>query len=265
MASSPPQWAEASERSNNSRRDLPSTYVLRLTGVACGDLGIDPPDPGTAFADQHELVQKFADTFKDPAAIDSSGKPFAQMPGKGVFRIRRGEWRGLVWADRGAGVVWLCGAANLADFPDEGLLYNHLAARGDLIFPTEEERENARDAQLAAHALRALRDAMQAAHDAPETWHEARMRGGRQSPGGGELIGRAYVERVADEFGVLVERFMVTVARPPGSLKQTDWLALVMRVFPSQDGEPEIVGRGALPDGIDFKPGREVALVQQPA
>lgn len=265
MALPPPQWADASERSNRSRLDVPSTYLLRLTATACADLGIDPPSANTALSAQHELVRKFADTYKDPTAIDEAGKPFAQMPGKGVYRIRRQEWRGLVWADRDAGVVWLCGAACLADFSNEDQLYDYLARRGETIFPAAEEREDAHKAQVGAHALGALRSAMQTAHEVPESWQEARMRGAGQRPGEGTVIGRAYIERVEDEYGVLVERFLVTVSKPPGSFSQSDWLALAMRTFPPQDGLPRFIGAEDLPEGLNFTQGPEVAMVQQPA
>lgn len=262
MAQLPPQWADASERSNDSRLDLPSTYVLRLTEAACSELGIDPPDPHASFSTLHELVRKFADVFKSASAIDS-GVPFSQMPGRGLYRIRAQEWRGIVWADRDSGIVWLCRAASLSDYPHEDQLYDALAAHGEGIFPPEKEREEAESAQLVAHAMRALREAMQEAHEVPEKWCEAKMRGAHQSREESETIGHAYVEQLKDEDEVLVDRFLVTTAVPLGSLSVENWLALVQRLFPVQDGQPFFIAPGDLPDGIIFTPGVEVALAQQ--
>ncbi len=96
-----------------------------MTDAVCADLGIERPESGALVANQHPLVQKFVNQFTDASAIDD-GRPFSQMPGRGLYRIRREEWRGLIWTDKDSGVVWLCRAVSLADFPEESDAYNAL-------------------------------------------------------------------------------------------------------------------------------------------
>jgi hypothetical protein len=212
--------------------------------------------------DQHGLVRKFITTFRDPTAIDA-GRPFASMPGRGLYRIRAGEWRGLVWADRAAGVIWLCCAVCLADHQNEDLAYGAFVDLGESIFPTQEERKEASQEQRIAHALRAMRDAMQSAHDFPGSWEGARLRCADQELDDAETIGRAYVEQIEEDGDELVDRFLITVTKPPAGISADDWIDLVVaRVFPGD--EPVFpVRTDDLPYGSEFRIGPEIALAQQ--
>jgi hypothetical protein len=265
MARSLPRWAGASERSNESRLDVPAMYTLRLTEGACTDLGISHPEPDDALPGLHVLVQKFADHYCDAVAIDT-GEPFAQMPGRAVFRIKRNDWRGLVWADREAGVMWLCRAVCLSDFPREELAYDALAAIGDDIFPTDEERKAAEEERILLHALWAMRGAMQEAHVLSETWCEARIREADQRLEDAEVVGRAYVEPIAkDEDDELEVRFLIAVTIPPAKIiSGEEWVELVMtRVFPRHGGEVLPISPNDLPGRPAFAPGPEIALAQE--
>lgn len=259
------QWADASELSNRTRPELPPTFILRVTDAACADLNIDQPGENDDLAAQHPLVRKFVNVFVDPAAIDD-GVPFAQMPGKGLYRIKVRDWRGIVWADVRIGVVWLCRAVKLADYSSEDAAYDALAALGeDGIFPTEGESRDAAGDQKIAHALRAMRDAMQAAHELTNSWHQARMHTGSQADEESRVIGRAYVEEIEVDDEVVVDRFVIAVVRAPDSaISHEEWLKLVVaRVFPPHGGEVDFVGPDALPAGHELKPGPEVALAQE--
>jgi hypothetical protein len=257
------QWADACELSNMSRPDLPSTFVLRLSKSVCADLGVAQPESEALIDDQHSLVRKFVDSFTDSSAIDS-GTPFRQVPGKGLYRIRAEHWRGLVWTDKSTGVVWLCRAVSLADHPSEDAAYDALAGMGDDIFPVEKEREDAKKAQVLAHALQAMHQAMQEAHELPNSWQYARMVGPGRKEAEAETIGRAYVEQIEEEDEVVIDRFLIAVTRPPAEVTVEDWVAaLTARVFPPQEGEVEFIGPDDLPDGPPFSPGPEIALAQQ--
>jgi hypothetical protein len=257
------RWADASEYLNNSRSDVPPVYVLRLTKAACADLGIDHPEADDDFESLPPLIQKFADHYENAAAIDA-GTPFAAMPGKGLFRIKRNEWRGLVWADRAAGVMWLCRAVVLADYAHEDLAYDELARAGEQVLPTDDERESAEEERVLVHALWAMRDAMREAHDAPDTWHDARILGAGQVQEDGEIIGRAYVEQIKEDGDELKVRCLIAVTKPPVSIVSAEeWIELVMtRIFPPQGGDVLPMNHNDLPGHPDFHPGVEVALFQ---
>jgi hypothetical protein len=259
------QWADASELSNRTRPELPPTFILRVTDAACSDLGIDQSGEDDEIGEQHPLVRKFVNGFVDPAAIDD-GVPFAQMPGKGLYRIKTGDWRGIVWADTNIGVVWLCRAARLADYSSEDAAYDALAALGDSgIFPTDDESGVARRDQKVVHALRAMRDAMQTAHELPNTWHQAQMLAVGQADHEAVVIGRAYVEEIEVDDEVVIDRFVIAVVRAPDNeIAHEEWLELVAaRVFPAHGGEVDFVGPDALPPGHELRPGPEVALAQE--
>ncbi|MGN6587939.1 MAG: hypothetical protein ACTHKT_10800 [Solirubrobacterales bacterium] len=265
MARARLKWADASELSNRTRPDLPPTFILRVSDAACSDLKIDPPGEDDNIAAQHPLVRKFVDVFVDSEAIDD-GVPFAQMPGRGLYRIRTGDWRGIVWADTPIGVVWLCRAVRLADYSSERAAYDALAALGDDgIFPMDGERRVAQRDQKIVYALRAMRDAMQAAHELPNSWHQARMRAAGQPREEGVVIGRAYVEEIEVDEEVVIDRFMIAlVCAPDSEIPHEEWLKLVMaRVFPRHGGKVDFVGPDALPAGHDLRPGPEVALAQE--
>ncbi len=250
------RWADARELSNETRPDLPDTFLLRLTDSVCGDLGIDHPKEGALVADEHELVRKFVDTFTSGDVIDD-GVALRQVPGRGFYRIRVGEWRAVVWTDKDAGVVWLCRTVFLGDFPNEDAAYDALEAMGEALFPSEEDRTQARKERAIVCALGAIQRAMQSAHELPNTWHVADNEG--------EVVGRAHVEQIEEEGEVLAQRFLITVTRPPAEISDgEEWIALVAsRVLPESDGGYEFVGDDSLPDGSSFKPGREVALAQE--
>lgn len=264
MGASGAQWAAAAEVSNKSRLDVPSTYILKPTTAVCDDLGIAAPCADALVSDQHVLIKKFADHFKDPAVIDD-GVPFRKMSGRGLYRIRAQHWRALVWADRGVGVVWLLRAVSLSKFQREEDAYDHLAGLGSGLFPTEDEIAAAADEQRLAHAVRALRDALSEAMQLPGTWHPARMRAADQRPGEGEIVGRTYVERESDTNEWIEERFLVAVTRcPASSVSSEEWAALVMaRVFPNHPDAsvPDFVDLRAVPGS--HRPGVEFALIQE--
>jgi hypothetical protein len=257
-------WQAATDLANESRADLPSSYVLKLTDAACSDLGIAQPEAEALVDDQHPLVRKFVDRFKDPSAVDD-GVPFRSRAGRGLYRVRMGQWRGLVWADKGAGVVWLLRAVALSDFPDEDQAYRHLAGIPDAeLFPGTSEAEAAATDQVVAHALGALRDALQTAFELPGEWHEARMRPANGPAGAGESVGRAFVERelIEEEDLAVEDRFLIAVTQPPTALEATEWAALVMaRVFPRGE-EVFWVSHEDLPPGSGIAPGLEFALSQ---
>ena len=258
------RWADASELSNRSRPELPATFILRIGETACSDLGISQPGENDDVGDQHPLLRKFIGTFTDPAAIDD-GVPLAQMRGRGLYRIRAGDWRGAVWADTSNGVVWLCRAVRLANYPSEAAAYDALEAIGhDGIFPGEAESSDAQRDQFVAQALRAMRDAMQEAHELPNSWQPARMRGPGEGKDEGKIIGRAYVEEIEVGDEVLTDRFVITVTRAPeGVMPHEEWVKLVMaRVFLPQEGEVDFVGPSSLPPGHELRPGPEIALAQ---
>jgi hypothetical protein len=252
----PGRWADASELRNSTRPDLPKVILLRLTDALCGDLGVEHPDDGALVANEHALIKKFVDENKDAEAIDK-GVPLQQVPGKGLYRIKRGEWRGVTWADKDGGVVWLCRAVALGSFPHEDLAYDALAALGDDLFPSDEERESAAEEWATAHVLRAIQGAMQEAHDFPNSWQVAEVNG--------EVIARAHVEQIEEEGVVLAQRFLIVISKPPVALPDgDDWLPLVVaRVLPTEHGNHIWIGTDSLPPGAEFQPGREFAVAQE--
>ena len=270
MASTAPQWAAATELANQVREDLPASYILRVSDAAWNDLGIrveDRPERTAPIGDQHVLVQKFLDTYKNPEQVDD-GVPLQSRPGRGLYRIRRdspgGDWRGACWADKQTGVVWLLRAVSLAEYPNENRAYEVFEGMSDDdLFPSEEERARAAQAQRLAHTLRALRDAMQDASELPEEWHEAQRRDAGDPLGEGEVVGRAYVERIEEEDGILIDRFLITFRRPPvEGLSGTDWVALLeSRLFPP-DSRVLPVTESGLPEGSHFDQSQEIALAQ---
>lgn len=261
MADPQLQWADASELSNNSRGDLPPKLVLRLTDSVCDDLDIPQPKDRARVADQHNLVQKFIARFANVSAIDS-GVPFRQVGGRGLYRIRIEHWRGLVWTDRSKGIVWLCRAVSLADHPNEDAAYDALAAMGEAIFPTEDEMEKATKIQVTADAVDAMYQAMQRAHELPESWQTAELT--RLGSGERETIGRAYVEQIEEEEEVLSDRFLIAVTTPPADISLPDWLVLLQaRVFTAQGSDVTPIGPNDLPPGPPLMLDREIALAQR--
>ncbi len=255
MADAPKRWASASEVQNKTRPELPPVLLLRLTDAVCGDLNVEHPKDDALLASEHELIQKFADEYKTPDAIDQ-GEPLRQVPGKGVYRIRRGEWRGATWADTDVGTVWLCRAVFLGSHPTEDDAYDAFEAMGDDLFPTEDEREAAADAWALAHVFSAMKAAMQEAHELPNTWQIAEV--------DGEVIGRAHVEQIVSEGEIVAQRFLVVIRKPPVNMPDgEDWLPLVIaRVLPEGDGYPDFIDPNTLPPGSDYAGGSEVALQQ---
>jgi len=250
------RWADASEVRNKTRPELPEVLLLRLTDAVCEDLDVEHPDDGALLASEHELIQKFADEYKSSEAIDS-GEPLRQIPGKGVYRIKRGEWRGATWADKEVGIVWLCRAVFLGAFPTEDKAYDAFEEMGEGLFPTDDEREAAAEEWALVHVFSAMKAAMQEAHDFPNTWQIAEVNG--------EVIGRAHVEQIESEGVVLAQRFLVVIRKPPVTLPDgNDWLPLVIaRVLPKGDGYPDFIDPDTLPPGSSYRGGREVALVQE--
>ena len=223
MAGAQRRWADASEVRNKTRPELPEILLLRLTDAVCGDLNVEPPDDRTLLASEHELIQKFADEYKNAEAIDN-GEPLRQVPGKGVYRIRRGEWRGATWADKEAGIVWLCRAVFLGAFPTEDKAYDAFEEMGQDLFPTDDEREAAAEEWALVHVFSAMKAAMQEAHEFPNTWQIAEV--------DGEVIGRAHVEQIETDGVVLAQRFLVVIRKPPVRMPDgDDWLPLVRRGF----------------------------------
>jgi hypothetical protein len=256
MADAQRRWADASEVRNKTRPELPEILLLRLTDAVCGDLNVEHPDDGSPLASEHELIQKFADEYKSAEAIDN-GEPLRQVPGKGVYRIKRDEWRGATWADKEVGIVWLCRAVSLASYPTEDKAYDAFEEMGEDLFPTDDEREAAAEDWALAHVFSAMKAAMQEAHELPNTWQVAEV--------DGEIIGRAHVEQIESDGVVLAHRFLVVIRKPPVTLPDgDDWLPLMIaRVLPEGDGYPDFINPDDLPSGSSYRDGREVAIAQE--
>lgn len=256
MADAQRRWADASEIRNKTRPELPEILLLRLTDAVCGDLNVKRPADEALLAGEHELIQKFADEYKSAEAIDN-GTLLQQAPRKGVFRIKRGEWRGATWADKEIGIVWLCRAVFLGSYKTEGQAYDAFERMGEDLFPTADEREAAAGDWRLAHVFSAMKVAMENAHICPNTWQVAEV--------DGEVIGRAHVEQIESDGVILAQRFLIVIRRPPIELPSgEDWLSLVMaRVFPKANDLPDFVDPTTLPPGSCYLDGREVALAQE--
>lgn len=255
MADARKRWADASEVRNKTRPQLPPVLLLRLTDAVCDDLDVEHPRDDALLASEHELIQKFADEYKTAEAIDN-GEPLRQVPGRGVYRIRRGEWRGATWADTEIGTVWLCRAVFLGSHPTEDDAYDAFEAMGHDLFPTDGEREAAADEWALAHVFSAMKAAMQEAHELPNTWQIAEV--------DGEVIGRAHVEQIVSDGEIVAQRFLVVIRKPPVAIPDgEEWLPLVIaRVLPEADGYPDFIDPTTLPPGSNYG-ASEVALAQE--
>src|SRR4051794_20560187 len=115
--------------------DVASKYfILRVSQKAWQDVGArtrasrftQEPDSST-----HPLLTKFWSDCSHPAALDT-GELLREVDHPKVFRLKatgpNGSYRGAIWYDRQAGVLWLLRVVALSDFHEESLAYRHFRA-----------------------------------------------------------------------------------------------------------------------------------------
>jgi hypothetical protein len=253
------------------RADLPSVWLLVVRELAFDDLDVPASIRGDieALKGRYPILRCFFDDLVDERRVDD-GRPIGAVNQSKVFRIREGDKRAAVWYDAEHGVVWLCRALAIADFPDEGALYRHFGRleghpsrqplASALLIPDENERREAGGEQHLENTIAALMAARDRAYREPRAWHSATMRTPAGSIAG---VGRAYVDRQAlDASGELVTRFIIVLDEWPACLpRPADWRS---RITASCFADDEDVMRAywGLPVGTGLRPG-EVPLVQE--
>ena len=206
---------------------------------------------------RHDLLQKFADHCRRPENIDR-GEPIRQVRHPRVFRIKVNNWRGAVWFDHDAAVLWLLRALPLSKFHEEADLYVQFGEleRREQLLPSSEELMIAKGEQYITSVIMALGEAVREAYAEQGVWQPALS----VRPNGDPVpAGRVHV--VTDEMIVTQHVILREAAfRRKDLIIPLDWRELVMAtIFPPD--EPVMRAVNGLPDRAELQDG-EIPLVQ---